>query len=158
MAKIYKWVSMVVSSKRPTMAAIQRVFVLNQRRRRPRSRLVHVNFSIRQNLSPFDILPDVAILKKNNNLPPKTTHYGAAGPSQTCACQANAAEFCFKPWSPAACSAKVFCYRKLHLGRGRGLRLKQDLGVEVRPHCHQRPFAPCQGLHPGNSDCKVPYH
>lgn len=64
MAKIYKWVSMVVSSKRPTMAAIQRVLVLNQRRRRPWSRLVHVNFFIRQNLSPFDILPDVAILKK----------------------------------------------------------------------------------------------
>ena len=143
MAKIYKWVSMVVSSKRPTMAAIQRVLVLNQRRRRPRSCLVHVNFFIRQNLSPFDILPDVLYKKKS---PPKTTHYGAAGPSQTCACQGNAAEFCFKLWSPAACSAKFFCYRELHRGRGRGLRPKQDLGVEVRPHCHQRPSAPCRGI------------
>uniref|UniRef100_A0A672LUB4 Putative nuclease HARBI1 n=1 Tax=Sinocyclocheilus grahami TaxID=75366 RepID=A0A672LUB4_SINGR len=46
------------------MAAIQRVLVLNQRRRRPRSRLVHVNIFILQNLSPFDILPDMAILQK----------------------------------------------------------------------------------------------
>jgi len=82
MAKIYKWVSMVVSSKPPTMAAI-RVLVLNQRWRLRLSRLVHVNFFICQNLSPFDFLPDVAILK---NLPPETNHFGASGPSQTSAC------------------------------------------------------------------------
>jgi len=31
MAKISKWASMVLSSKRPTMAEIQSVLVLNQR-------------------------------------------------------------------------------------------------------------------------------
>ena len=54
--------------------------------------------------------------------------------------------FALSPEVQLLAALRFFATWELHRGRGRGLRPKQDLGVEVRPHCHQRPSASCRGI------------